>query len=122
MSDRRSQRGVMREFRCTYRRSLDGNGHLGPLETVDVVALTEPGARAIVSQPDVSVIDVTEVKALIDWNKGVFNMEETAEILGGTFRKVQHWRAAGLLPECKGFTTYTASQIMNAIEKSQNKA
>jgi hypothetical protein len=76
--------------------------------SIDVVALTSAAARAKVeasgSEPDwrVRVIDVEEVRAIVDWSKPWLSMEEMAVRYGKEYRTISRWVELGLLPRCEG--------------------
>jgi hypothetical protein len=104
--------GVRREWRVLYRLRAGEADNLpagsavppvtGPVLSIDVVAFTASAARAKVEASGSKVIDVEEIRPLIDPMKRWLTMEESAARTGKSVRTVMRWIELGILPKCEG--------------------
>lgn len=105
---------MKREWRVVYRISA------GALLSIDVVALTEAAARALVEcTADITVVSVAELRALVDPNQQWLNLQEAAVRTGKSPRTIARWVETGLLTKCDGaFPMWTVRAIDLAAARS----
>lgn len=113
-----------REWRVLYRMRQMGE-QLGPMHTVDVVAHKEDDVREMMARvaPDAAVLDVTQVRGIIDWDQRNFDREEAGCYLRKTEKFIDRAMAEGDLPAPrKGYPIFTRQALDELISKRMKAA
>jgi hypothetical protein len=126
---------MMYEFQVFYRQALAAPAeaaggvswppmHSAPLLSMLVRAETPGEAGELVGQaPGVTVVNVGPGRPLVDWTKPMFNLQETAVLLGLSERTVRDRQAAGELPKPQhdGRTLFRIDDLERYRAKEMNQ-
>lgn len=118
MSEPRKSNSLKYEFQVLYKMGVDV-----PLQTIFVAALTDAAARAAVESAQCIVVEVTEVRALLDWQQQVFTQEEAAAYLRCSIRTLQRYQELGWLvkPGGSAFPIYRRAELDACITKMRGE-
>lgn len=102
-----------REFQILYQSRTPGSDP----RTINVVARNEDTARGWLNTGEFRVLGITELRAVVDWDKPVWSLDEYAEALNLSGNYLTKRKAAGDLPwndAIKGVPSAVAKRFIAA--------
>lgn len=86
-----------KEFQAVYRQRI-GDGNYSEPRTFKMIAAKENDVHAALNSSDCKVVSVVEIRAIVDWEKPVWDLEEFAAALSIKGATLSKNKGNGLIP------------------------
>lgn len=112
---------MIREFQAILRRRTIYPNFGDPF-TLNVQMRDEKAVKDALSSDDLVVLSVTEVGAVVDWSKPVWNLDEFAAALGIQPGTLSAKKSDGFIPWSAKYNGVPRDVAMKAIKDSLNQS
>jgi hypothetical protein len=109
---------MMREFQVAYQASPESS----PVQTVNLIAESENKVQCKMVEAGFRVISVTQIRAVVDWDKPVWDLDEFAAAMGIKGSYLSAKKGDGTIPWSSKVNGVPSRLAMKWIEGTLNEA
>jgi hypothetical protein len=110
-----------REFQAVYRLRSGADGAFGEPRAFNMIAVGADQVRAALNSSDCHVVSVTELRAVVDWDKPVWDLDEFAAAMSIKGTTLSSKKGDGKIPWSSAIGGVPRDVAMRWIEDSLNE-